>query len=1043
MTGIERYLSALEVALKSGSATEHTYRRALETLLADANSSLTVINEPKHQTCGAPDIIVLRKNVPLGYIETKDIGENLDKVIKTEQLKRYLKGLNNLILTDYLQFRWYVGGEQRLTVQLGTVSGSRIKTSAKGKEELELLFQNFFTAETISITNPKDFAVRLADSARMLREVLTNAFKRENEDGTLKSQLQSFKQVLMNDISEKEFIDMYTQTIAYGLFSARLNVQAAEFKRETAAFNLPKTNPFLRKLFASISGPELDDEPYAWAVLDMVELLRKTDTRKVFSGFGVSTKQTDPVIHFYETFLREYDPKTKEIRGVFYTPEPIVSYIVRSLDSILKCDFMLHEGLADTTKVMSKVTYSKPKVELHKTLIVDPACGTGTFLHHVIRLIKDRFIGNEGMWTSYVSQHLIPRLFGFELLMASYAVAHLKLSLYLADSGYNFHGSERLNVFLTNSLEEPHPYSGTLFAHWLAVEANEASRVKKDLPIMVILGNPPYSGISQNKSKDKSGEKTFIGKLIHDYHFVDGKPLGERKNWLQNDYVKFIRFSEWRISQTGEGVIGLITDNSYIDGPTFRGMRNHLMKTFNQIYILNLHGNSNKKEKAPDGSPDKNVFDIQQGVSIVFFIKRKGKNGTCKVYYNDLWGSRDYKYEVLEKTEIKSTKWIELKPTSPKYLFSPANNDYFDEYEEGYQLDKAMNIHQSGITTARDGLVVGFDDNEIIQRFNTFLSPSLSDVEVKERMQLSENYAWTVSEARAKMKEVGKIDDLMKDFLYRPYNMRRVLYHPAVVWRPRAEVMKHLLNKDNIALVTTRQTHDKWDVFATDTICGHKCCAGFDVNYVFPLMIIDDEQALALQSGKKSPNFSRDFLSEVCRKLGVKQVASSGLPQGISARDIFDYMYALFCSEGYRERYSEFLKADFPRIQIPSNIELFRALASLGHDIIELQTLRATHKIEIGFRIQGSNKIEKVSFIDNKIYINETQYFENVSEDVWLHVLGGFQVCKKWLTDRQGRTLTYEDLIYYEKVIASILETKKKVREIDSIISKNGGFPLR
>lgn len=496
LNAISEYLRQIGKYLATGRATEHTYRAALATLIESFEKGITATNEPKHVRCGAPDFIVTRGQTPLGYLEAKDVGRNLDEIQRTHQMERYLQGLSNLILTDYLEFRWYEEGEYRMTARLARVG-------AKGKLRKE-----------------KDGHEEVAK--------LIGAFEDEDKGGSLHDQLEGFRKVLLHDLEPAQFADMYAQTICYGLFAARCNHRGREpFTRKLASFDIPKTNPFLRKMFGYVAGPDLDDR-VVWAVDHLAELLNRVDTAAILEDFGKRTRQEDPVVHFYETFLAAYDPKMREARGVYYTPEPVVSYIVRSVDHILKTDFGLPDGLADTTKVplyetvrtKNGKTRRKKKGESHKVLILDPAVGTGTFLHGVIDHVHEHVQsrGQAGTWSGYVSKHLLPRLFGFELLMAPYAVAHMKLGLQLAETGYDFKSGERLGIYLTNTLEEAFELADLpLFAQLIADEANAAGKVKSEAPVMVVLGNPPYSGHSANKG-------TWISDLLHGKDAITGKP---------------------------------------------------------------------------------------------------------------------------------------------------------------------------------------------------------------------------------------------------------------------------------------------------------------------------------------------------------------------------------------------------------------------------------------------------------------------------------------------------------------------------------------
>jgi predicted helicase len=632
---INTYLKSIEAALKVGNATEHTHRPALKALIEKiGGEGVQAINEPKQIHCGAPDFIIVRGPVPLGYIEAKDVGADLSKAEKSSQLgRRYRESLSNLILTDYLEFRWYIDGQLRLRAELPRPGkDGRIRWNDEAATQLARLLQQYLQADIPLKSTPKDLATRMAGLAKLIRDLIEQTFKAEGEHGELHAQLGAFRQVLIESLTADQFADMYAQTLCYGLFAARCSSPAKGFTRQVAANALPKTNPFLRKLFNTIAGPDLD-ERIAWAVDQLADLLARANMVSILEDFGRHTRREDPVVHFYETFLAHYDPKMREARGVYYTPEPVVGYIVRSVDALLQREFKLRDGLADSSKVRWKtlrveVTHGKTKSAtriteaqpwVHRVQILDPATGTGTFLYSVIEKIRERFEGNVGAWPGYVAEHLLPRLFGFELLMAPYAVAHMKLGLELEQTGYDFASDQRLGVFLTNTLDEAHEMTKLPgFSAWLAEEANAASDVKKDAPVMVILGNPPYSGHSSNKGE-------WIEDLMLAYKQSPELRKPAQAKWLSDDYVKFIRFAQWRIEQTGYGVLGFVTNHGYLDNPTFMDMRRSLLQSFDEIYLLDLHGSSKKKEKTLDGRKDENVFDIQQGVAIGLFIRRHAR----------------------------------------------------------------------------------------------------------------------------------------------------------------------------------------------------------------------------------------------------------------------------------------------------------------------------------------------------------------------------------------------------------------------------------
>ncbi len=624
---IQEYLQKVNQLYKSGISTEHSYRPDLRNLLESLLPGITVTNEPSRIECGAPDYILTRKNIPVGYIEAKDVGKDLNGKDLKEQLDRYRKSLDNLILTDYLTFHFYRNGEFVSRVTLADAVPGKIVSKPVDFSAFQDLIVNFasFTGQTIK--SASKLSVMMAAKAKLMAGVIENSLSDsltssgsnffEEANNTLHDQMNAFRQVLIHDITAKDFADIYAQTIAYGMFAARLHDPSLEdFTRQEAAQLIPSSNPFLRKLFQYIAGYDLDDR-IRWIVDDLADIFKHTDVSAILKDFGKETRQTDPMIHFYETFLSEYNPALRKSRGVWYTPEPVVNFIVRAVDDILKEEFGLPQGLADTSKIKVKmpVQGKMTEQEVHRVQVLDPACGTGTFLAEVIRHVHRKFEGQEGIWSQYVEDHLLPRLNGFEILMASYAMAHLKLELLLQETGYIPTRQQRLKVYLTNSLEEHHQDTGTLFASWLSQEANEANHVKRDTPVMVVIGNPPYSVSSSNKSP-------WIEKLVSDYK----KDLNERNiQPLSDDYIKFIRFGQFLIDKNGEGILAFISNNSFIDGIIHRQMRKHLAETFDKIYILDLHGNAKKKEVHPNGGKDENVFDIMQGVSINIFVKKQAK----------------------------------------------------------------------------------------------------------------------------------------------------------------------------------------------------------------------------------------------------------------------------------------------------------------------------------------------------------------------------------------------------------------------------------
>ncbi len=1024
MSNMQNYLKELNTTFNTDQATEHSYRPALKILLESLENDIEAVNEPSRQRCGAPDFIVLKNDIPLGYIECKDIDISLDKELKRDQLKRYLESLPNLILTDYLEFRWFLNGELKQSARIGSVSDGKIKRDTQGLENLNMLFQAFLTTNTPVIGTTTELAMRMAKTAQLIRDAIEKAFEMDDKGGSLNHQMDTFRTTLMHDITKAKFADMYAQTICYGLFMARLSHQSGVFTREMASRYLPKSNPFLRKMFDEICGIDLD-ERIAWAVDNLVLLFNKADMSAVLKDFGKHTGRQNPVLHFYEDFLDAYDPELRRKLGVYYTPESVVSYIVRSVDKILKRDFKLEKGLADATKI----TIPNPKGEaksVHKVQILDPAVGTGSFLHGVVSHIQQSFVGNEGMWQGYVDNDLLPRLFGFELQMAPYTIAHLMIGLLLKEYHYEFSDDKRLGIYLTNTLEESDKQIQESmrfgFADWLFNESTAASDVKADAPVMVVLGNPPYFGKSANKGK-------WIKKLIAPYFKVDGEKLGERNpKWLNDDYVKFIRFAQWRIEQTGYGVLAFITNHGYLDNPTFRGMRQNLMSTFDNIYLLDLHGNSKKKEKCPDGKNDENVFNIQQGVGIGIFIKKPQsghKRHPATIHHADHFGVRSGKYQWLAENDVDSTKWETLEPISPFYLFKPRSMDRFDEYKNGWKITDVFPVNSVGIVTARDGLTIKDTENEVWQTVNEFTN--CTPEEAREKFKLGKDSDWKIEWAQRDIKQSKMLKKSIVPILYRPFDIKHTYYTgtpSGFHTRPRANIMRHMLPGDNLGLVTVRQVAEGIfnHVFVSNTIVESRITlSNKGIASLYPLYLYPEGEP-------RRPNLSPEFLAELAAVIGFTP----------SPEQVFYYIYAVFHSPTYRSRYAEFLKMDFPRLPMPTDDALFNELCPLGEALVGCHLLERKLPELVKYPVAGNDIVERVVYSDKdrRVWINKTQYFEGVEPQVWEFQIGGYQVCHKWLKDRKNRTLSYEDKLHYPKVVEALAATIALMADIDIVCER-------
>lgn len=965
-----------------------------------------------------------------------------------------------------------------------------------------------------AVTTAKDLALALAYLARAIRTRANEVLAVEGPDGPLTKLFVAFKANLMADLSHDRFADMYAQTITYGLFAARVSRSSGGLVADDAALMIPSTNPFLQELLqdflaasgraraASRRGRGTGIDFDELGVNAVVEQLRAAPMDAVLVSFNNARPGDDPVIHFYEDFLKAYDRAMRVERGVFYTPRPVVQFIVRSVHEVLQTEFGIEDGLASTI-TWAQMRQRMPDLaqpegtspESAFVQILDPAVGTATFLVEAVDLIHGHMRSKwqkAGMnkaqqldaWNTYVRDHLLTRLHGFELMMAPYAIAHMKLGLKLADTGYRFpDGGPRLRVFLTNSLQpasEVQPQF-ELMAPMLAHEARAANVVKIQVACTVVLGNPPYSGISGNMFPWIDGllkGRLPDGSIVQSYYKVDGKPLGEKKLWLQDDYVKFIRYGQWRIECSGIGVLGYITNHGYIDNPTFRGMRQCLMRTFSTIDVYDLHGNSNKKERAPDGSVDENVFDIEQGVAIA--LMRTSNISVLR--QADLYGTRNSKYEALQGRIATQS----VAPEGPNYFFATKDHTYKAEYERGWPLPLALPVHTSGIVTARDHLVIGLDTASLSARLLEFLDQSTTDDEIRQKMFAglgSSKYpdgdtrGWKLPEARRRLRSTQWSRDI-RDLLYRPFDVRKILYRADMVDWPRLDVMPQMTQGGNVGLITTAGTKDRWDVTCTSLMAGHKTCGAYDINYLFPLWMYTaegersdlHETDLVAALPSRVANLDPRFINVLREAMSLAEFDWHAEKQSapLNAGKVFDYIYAVLHSPGYRQRYAPFLKIDFPRVPIVNSRHAFDALAALGRQLVQWHLLEHPIAAAItavsqpggvhapswyGKDLQLAKVADKARTLSDlvvstqgpvgKVAVNATSGFADVLQCVWDHCVGGYQVLHKWLDDRRkvGRALSDHDIAHWRRIYVALQATQKLMLEVDGVIERHGGWP--
>ncbi len=1037
---IQNYVDKLNARYKSGITTEHSFRGDFQNLIESLFPEVMITNEPQRIACGAPDYIITKKNIPIGYIEAKDLNADLSSKTYLEQFNRYKQSLENLIITNYIDFQFFKNGELVIEISIASIVGGRLVGDKDKYEQFEELLKDFVLFVGQTIKSAQKLAVFMANKARLLSNVIEVALisdENNQANSTLKDQLKAFQEILIHDINAEGFADIYAQTIAYGMFAARLHDPSLNtFTRQEAAELIPKSNPFLRKLFGYIAGPDIDDR-IKWIVEALADIFRATDIAEMLKSFGKKTGQTDPIIHFYETFLSEYDPKLRKARGVWYTPEPVVKFIVNAVDDILKTEFGLPEGLADISKTKIKVDIQGKKVEqeVHKVQILDPATGTGTFLAEVVKYIySNKFSGQKGIWSNYVENHLLPRLNGFELLMASYAMAHLKLDLLLTETGFKPKKEQRFKIYLTDSLEEHHADTGTLFANWLSSEANEANHIKRDSPVMCVIGNPPYSGISSNNGK-------WISNLIEDYKYVDGDHFNERKHWLNDDYVKFIRYGQHFIEKNGSGILAYINPHGFLDNPTFRGMRWHLLKTFDKIFTLDLHGNSKKSETSPDGSSDVNVFDIMQGVSINLFIKtgKKKVNDLGKVFHFDIFGKREFKYEFLSNNRISNIDFKELKPEKPFLFFIPKSTIGAEEYEKGFKVDELFPLSVTGIVTMGDSFIIEKNRDILKDRLASFLNEDVSEDFLNKHYGLGKNYAEWILKNKANI----KIDNSkLTKIAYRIFDDRYTYFDNKLIWRWRIDVMQHFLKGQNFGLDLCRQlvSGSYSHVFITDKIVDDSFVSNKskERGYVFPLYLYpkNKSQQKIDENTSRTPNIDPIILAEIEAKLGVPFKSEKEIEgESFSPIDILDYIYAVLHSSNFRTTYKEFLKIDFPRIPFPTDSVIFWKLVKFGGQLREFHLFKAPtlESFITQYPIEGGNEVRKVLYKEGRVFINETQYFAGVPEVVWNFYIGGYQPAQKWLKDRKDQELSFEDICHYQKIIVALMETDRVMKNIDQV----------
>jgi len=1012
--------------------TELSFRTSLENLLksfiTEKKYKLTVIHEAKKQKSGRPDFKVKNKiGVNVGHVETKPIGTNLDKILDSKQLNKYRLMSENIIVTDYLRFILIKKGKPVDDIVL-----LRHDELAKGKsvtkeqyELLDSLFTIFFSGEPEPITNPQDLAIKLAVRAKYLKQYCLDEFQTETNT-RLDALYDVFEKSLLPDLTQKDFADIYAQTVTYGLFLAFLNCDDPKLLDEKTAYDyLPQSFSLVKELFH-----QLEEFPQSvlWVIDEIISILKcvvlEALLQKMSYGKGEQKTFVDPYIYFYETFLTQYDKELKKIQGIFFTPTPIVSFIVSSISKLLGDEFDIHDGF-----INNRVT------------VLDFACGTGTFLVDVFRnAIQDAYkLGDNVTIQKEITGHTINHFYGFELMVVPYVIAHLKISQFLKENNCPIDADKRLNIFLTNTLNTAELKQFPLLPS-LTSEGEKANRVKRQ-PILVILGNPPYNNKSTNIND-------WILNLIADY-----KPVDERKLNLDDDYIKFIRFAHWKMEKVEQGIIGIITNNSFLSGITHRKMRGMLRDDFSKIYILNLHGNHRIGETCPDGSRDDNVFDIQQGVAISIFVKDKQKQGKAKVYSCDLYGLKLSKYEVLRQNDVsiiknelpidefnekfKSTEWGRKRFIDDLNFFVLKDSQNILQYGNFWGLTEIFKHYNSGIETKRDKLTIHLTKEKLHQVIQDFKHLNNNEIRVKHNLP-PDGRDWSIESAGKNLANTSYSEANFQQIHYRPFDVRWTYFtnkSKGFIAYPRYDTMANYVADKNYGFTFSRQVVcDTWQHIFVTSQMPERCLVSIktrECTYTTPLYLYKNDGLQPHLPGHeeewRSPNFQDGFTKFISSLYDFKP----------SPEEIMGYMYAVLNSPTYRTKYDDFLKMDFPRIPFTTNKDMFIELSKIGDELIAHHLLRKSYADNVcQFLGIGTNyKIEKVSYSNNKIYINKDRFFSPISKEIWDFHIGGYQVLYQWLKERHKNHMDI-DVKQFIQIVNIISETIKIMARIDKITNQ-------
>ncbi|WP_000910971.1 type ISP restriction/modification enzyme [Helicobacter pylori] len=1019
---------------------EHTHRRPLENLLDSLkdhfNKEFKIEHEPKRERGSQPDFRVSFQGLNIGYIENKKVGTDLNQLLKNDQVLKYLELNPNLMLTDYLNFVWVGKDEENKPLIKREISIASLDEPPKppkpnpqtAERDLIELFRGFFNHEAAPITNAKDFATRLSAPTKYLKDALIQYQK----DDQVSSIFKNFKEYLYEELSFEDFSDAFAQTLTYSLFLAKLNHPFEKIDFNNVRSTIPKNFAVIREMADFLK--KLDEiKEIQWLLNEILSSINHVDMDSILKDLN---DDKDPYLHFYETFLSAYDPKLREKKGVYYTPDPVVEFIINALDSLLKTHFKdAPLGL-------------KSALDNENIKLLDFATGTGTFLLEAFRkALEVRKTSDGGTSTKEDKyQNLLKQFYGFEYLIAPYAIAHLNLSqAFKEEFKKPLKGNDALQIILTNTLIQPSEiiaYRGLnpIFEK----ELKSAQEIKKNENILIITGNPPYSGASSNKGlfewevkatygiepefqtieieknvkltdkiqtllkniqKQKESSSKDALKALKSLHSKYKLQNEKNPKWLLDDYVKFMRFAQNKIELLGHGLFGFISNNAFLDNPTFRGLRRSLLECYDELYILNLHGNARKKEETPQGTKDENVFNIMQGVSINLFVK-KAQATKPKIFYYDVYGERAEKYAFLAQNDLNSINWLELAPREPFYLLIPQETPLLDEYEQGFSVQDMFQISSVGIVTGKDRIFIANNTESLKEQVLRYCN------EFNEQC--------------------------IKDIHYRPFDMRKVYYDTKKLERARENTFKHMLppppptnpktpnqTRKNVALITSRrfcQSQKSGVGFVSNKISDLRTwtCPGMEGgDYVNPLYM--------------NPNYTENFTPE------FRSFIDKHYSHHFEPLEVLGYIYALLYSPNYRKRYEDFLKADYPKILFTNNKDLFRALSLLGIELIGLHVLNqeslnySFEKLKddtIGescYKEAHDRLIKKPSYNEpeQRLYINPSAYFKGVSEEIYDYMIGGYGVLDKYLKSHKNEPCNFDHVSNIIKVIACTIEIQK------------------